>query len=132
MSVTMLGHLHHTHQYKEQHYHRTNKHVWLYQYAEVVVLHQFKLRHREQFAGLRIHGVHTSLHKMHRHKHAHQCTKGVECLSQIKALRGSIFTTHAIDIGVATGFKKRQSTSHHEIGQQKGRIHTYCLGRQKE
>ena len=62
------------------------------------------------------------LDEIHGDKHSHQRTYGIECLCQIQAAGSGFFCSHRQNIRITTGFQKRQSARHDEIGQQKGII----------
>ena len=106
----------------------TNQDVRLYQQSQVVVFDDFKLLCRQAHSHLLLHRTQVRLHR-HGHKHATQGTQGVEGLCGIQSLYAGLFASHAVDVGVATGFKERQSACQNEIGKEERVEDTHCLGR---
>lgn len=105
--------------------------IGLYEDGEVVGLHGLELGRvpgHEPAAHLVAGRVEAARDIGQGHESARDGPDGVERLRQVQAPRGRGVAAHAVDIGVATGFKKRQAAGHHEISQQEGGKQSRCLG----
>ena len=130
--VAVLGHLGQAYQYEQRYDHDANEEVGLYEHVEVLLLQHVELLVGQRQPFSRGHGVHPRLDKGHGNIHSGQCAYRVERLSHVEAPRCRLLAAHAIDVGVAAGFEKRQAARHHEVGQQERGVHPHGLGREEQ
>ena len=101
-----------------------------YQCGEVCLTYCFQLRPRG--CGIFFSIVQVCLNKHHCREHSAKRAHGVEALRHVQPSGCCLLSTHGKDIGVAAGFKKRQSAGEDEICKQEHGKHSYCLGWEKQ
>jgi hypothetical protein len=130
--VTVLRHICEPYQQQQNYYDGAYVYIRLYQNVEVVVFDNVKLCLRKSMPLCRVHRTHACLHVLHGYEHAGERSYRVERLGEVEALCGGLFAAHAVNIRVATGFEKRQSARHYEVGQQEREVYSYGLCRHEE